>query len=265
MLAAFGLTDTPRRLPGTGDAWRAGDRVLKPIAADASWVDWEERVLASLEETRFRIQRPQRAHNGSFVVNGWFARDYLAGAHGAGRWWEIISVADALHAAFDALPASLVHLLPGPRGDAWARADRIAWDEEPMPSALGDADSALGELLEARRPVRLASQLIHGDLTGNVLFADGLAPAVIDFSPYWHPAGYAVGVIVADAVVWEGADLRLLDAVAGREEIGQCLLRAMIFRHVTALLLPGRLPDGVAAQRYTSLRRAVLALVDDRR
>ena len=237
--------------------------VLKPMAADASWLDWEERVLASVEETSFRIQRPRRAHDGSFVVNGWFARDHLAGAHRAGRWWEIISVADELHAALDALPSSLVHPLPGPRADAWARADRVAWDDEPIPPALRDGDPVLEELLDARRPVRLPSQLVHGDLTGNVLFADGLAPAVIDFSPYWRPAGYAIGVIVADAVVWEGAGLDLLDTVAERAEIGQCLLRAMIFRHVTPLLLLGRLPDGVAAEQYAALRRAVLTLVDD--
>ena len=261
VLAAFGLTDAPHRLPGTGDAWQIGDRVLKRIAADSSWLDWEERVLSPLKEKGFRIQRPQRARDGSFVVDGWFARDYLAGAHRSNRWREIISVADALLAAFEALPTSLVHPMPIPRRDPWARADRIAWEEEPMPTGLGSADPILGELLEARRPVRLAPQLIHGDLTGNVLFADGLAPAVIDFSPYWRPAGYAIGVIVADAVVWEGADLALLDAVAGRAEIGQCLFRAMIFRHVTALLLPGRLPDGAAAERYVALRGAVLALV----
>src|SRR5688572_16713219 len=109
VLAAFGLTDTAQWLPGTGNAWRAGDRVLKPIAADAAWLDWEERVLSSLAETGFRIQRPQQAHDGSFVVNGWFARDYLAGAHRAGRWREIISVADALHAALAALSSSIVH------------------------------------------------------------------------------------------------------------------------------------------------------------
>jgi prepilin-type processing-associated H-X9-DG protein len=105
-----------------------------------------------------------------------------------------------------------------------------------------------------------ASQLVHGDLTGNVLFADGLAPGIIDFSPYLRPTAYAVGVVVADAVVWEGADLELLAAVADRPEMGQCLVRALIFRHVTALLLPGRLPAGDAASRYARLRDAAITL-----
>lgn len=91
-------------------------------------------MLSLCSDTGFRLQQPQRSLDGTFVVNGWFARDYLAGAH------------------------------------------------------------------------------------------------------------------------------RLAD----RDEVGQCLLRAMIFRHVTSLLLPGRLPRGAGADRYASLRRAVVALVADR-
>jgi hypothetical protein len=38
-----------------------------------------------------------------------------------------------------------------------------------------------------------------------VLFHDGLPPAIIDFTPYWRPVGYASAIVVADALVWEGA------------------------------------------------------------
>jgi uncharacterized protein (TIGR02569 family) len=75
-------------------------------------------------------------------------------------------------------------------------------------------------------------QLVHGDLTGNVLFADGLPPAVIDFSPFWRPTGYASAIVVADALVWEGADASLLDAVAHIEGFDQLLVRALIMRAV---------------------------------
>jgi prepilin-type processing-associated H-X9-DG protein len=44
-------------------------------------------------------------------------------------------------------------------------------------------------LLAALRPVDLPDQFIHADLAGNVLFADGVPPAVIDFSPLERPAG----------------------------------------------------------------------------
>ena len=57
---------------------------------------------------------------------------------------------------------------------------------------------------------------MHGDLTGNVLFARGLPPAVIDFSPYWRPVGFASAVVVGDALLWEGADESLLDGRRAR-------------------------------------------------
>lgn len=73
---------------------------------------------------------------------------------------------------------------------------------------------------------------MHGDLTGNVLFADGLAPAIIDFSPYWRPAPFASAVVVADALLWEGADERLLRAFESEPDFAQYLLRALIYRAV---------------------------------
>ncbi len=101
-------------------------------------------------------------------------------------------------------------------------------------------------------------QLVHGDLTGNVLFAAGLPPAVIDISPYWRPPSYAEGVVVADALCYHGASGSAfpmmgvpLTAVA----------RALLFRVATtnALVASGTvsvdLPD--EAQRY---EQAALAL-----
>jgi Phosphotransferase enzyme family len=162
------------------------------------------------------------------------------------------------HAALADLPQRLVQPPAVFRDHAWAIADRIAWEELALPAGPGFEDRELTDLLDARRPVAAPSQLVHGDLTGNVLFADDMSPGIIDFSPYLRPTAYAVGVVVADAVAWDGADLELLDAVADRPGIGQCLVRALIFRHVTALLLPGRLPAGDAGARYARLRRAAI-------
>jgi uncharacterized protein (TIGR02569 family) len=260
VVKAFGSNGRPRRLSGRGAAWKVDDLVLKRVDADLAWLEWEERVLTGPIASTVRIQRPRRALNGALAVEGWFARNYLVGEQASERWPEIIAVGDALHAALADLPSSVVEPLPANRTDAWAIADRFAWGEEPMPPAVGRGDRALEDLLAARRPVRLREQIVHGDLTGNVLVAEGMAPAVIDFSPYRRPPAYAIGVIVADAVVWDGAGLGLLDLVADRPEMGQCLLRALIFRHVTALVLPGRLPTGEAALRYAALRRAALSM-----
>ena len=84
------------------------------------------------------------------------------------------------------------------------------------------------------RPVGGPSQLIHGDLTGDVLFHDRLPPAVIDLAPYFGPALFATAIVVADALVWESADESLVhELVAQEPDFPQHLLRALICRAVT--------------------------------
>ncbi len=84
----------------------------------------------------------------------------------------------------------------------WAVADRVAWSEQAI-DVIDDLAALFSTLLELRRPVRQdAAQLIHGDLTGNVLFAAGRAPAVIGFSPYWRPPVFAEAIVVADGLLW---------------------------------------------------------------
>ena len=118
-------------------------------------------------------------------------------------------------------------------GDALRRSvgERVAWGE--LPAERFAHVKHLPRLVGALRPVDTASsQLVHGDLTGNVLFADGLPPAVIDFSPCWRPTGFASAVVVGDALLWEGADESLLAAVAHVPDLPQLLVRALIFRAV---------------------------------
>ncbi len=55
------------------------------------------------------------------------------------------------------------------RDDPWSIGDRVAWDELPV-QACPVALDLLEPLINARRPVDLASQVVHGDLPGNVLF-----------------------------------------------------------------------------------------------
>ena len=108
----------------------------------------------------------------------------------------------------------------------------MAWEEAESPRGY----DTLGRLLEVRRPVTLSSQLVHGDLSENVLFAEGQDPAVIDVTPYWRPVGFASAVVVADAILWHRADPEaLLDCVAHVDEFPQLLVRALIFRTVTTI------------------------------
>jgi uncharacterized protein (TIGR02569 family) len=85
-------------------------------------------------------------------------------------------------------------------------------------------------LVERLRPVDLPSQVIHGDLSGNVLLHPRLPPAVIDLSPYWRPRGYASAIVLAVALLWHHADEQLIRDHAHLPGLAQLLLRALIFR-----------------------------------
>jgi len=183
----FGAESDPQPLAGgRGTAWRAGGLVLKPLDMSASALEWQADVFASVRPIGFRVAAPLRSRAGALVVEGWTAWPALEGLQ-APRWDEVIAVGRRLHDALAGVerPARALD----ERTDIWARADRIAWAEAPAGELAAVPEVA--QLLAARGPVNAPNQLVHGDLTGNILFADGLTPAVIDFSPYWRPTGSA--------------------------------------------------------------------------
>ncbi|MEX0674562.1 MAG: TIGR02569 family protein [Gaiellaceae bacterium] len=232
VLAAFGLSGAPVPLAGgRGSSWRVGEAVLKPLDVSETELAWQGRILDSIVCDGFRVARSLRARDGSLVVDGWCAWEAVGGRHEKGRWPEIIAVGERFHAALSGFerPGFIAR-----RTNPWAVGDRVAWGELPADD-FADVKH-LPRLVAALRPVAAPSQLVHTDLTGNVLFDDRLPPAVIDFSAQWRPTAYASAIVVADALVWEGADESLLDAVAHVEELEQHLLRALIFRAVVARL-----------------------------
>ena len=71
--------------------------------------------------------------------------------------------------------------------------------------------------------------MVHADIAGNLLWADGLAPAVIDLSPSWRPPGLAPAQVVVDAVLWYAADADLADLLTGPDP-ASLVARALAFR-----------------------------------
>ena len=219
VLAAFGLDPNTAVRPA-GRAIVVGDIVFKP-ADDEAEAMWTAEVMSSLVADEVRLARPVRSDDGRWLVDGWTAWTRISGRP-ALRWNDIIAAGRALHDATRTLERPAV--LDG-RTHGWARADRMAWGEEDA------TDLPLASrLIERLRPVDLEPQVVHGDLTGNVLFADGERPAIIDFSPYWRPAGWALAVVIVDAVVWHGAPTELADALSDEPEAEQLLARATLFR-----------------------------------
>jgi uncharacterized protein (TIGR02569 family) len=237
---------------GGGTCWQAGGLVLKP-GQHRVVGSWLAEVLGDLHGPGFRVPRPVRAADGSWTVDGWAAWTAIEGEPAPVRWWpELVAASRAFHAALAGVPAPR---WVGRGRNRWAIADRVAWEEAEVELAPELAD-LVAELRAATRPVRLPSQLVHGDIAGNVLFTAGQPPAVIDFSPYWRPVGYAPAIAAVDLLAWFAAAPGILDELADEADIDQLLLRALIFRLVTESL--GR-PDTDSRQ---AVRRANEPVVD---
>lgn len=227
VLDAFGLTEPVVRLPGgQGETWRSGAVVLKRADAEAAW---RAEVLNALPESgEFRVPRPVRAREGAWVAFGWEASELLVGVTDVRRQDEVLTAAAAFHEA-------------------------VAWREQSVDGSPAYVD-LVGPLVAAWRPVELAEQVVHGDLPGNVMFADGLPPAIIDWPVYWRPPSWAAAVAVADALCWYGAEPELAARWAELPEWGQMLVRALIYRMTTDDLTGG-------AATWTDARRASYAPV----
>ena len=226
VLTAFGASEAPTRLMGgRGTAWRVGDLVIKPADMSEDLLAWQAVVLADVPPDIVRVARPTPSAGGWFVVDGWCASTFCVGHHAPRRWLDVIEAGRRLHAALRhvARPAILEA-----RSDRWAVADRAAWGDASL-ARYRDAPHVV-TLEQQLAPVRAPSQVIHGDLTGNVLFADPLPPAVIDLSIYWRPAAFATAIVVADALAWEGATVDEVEPVLREEQFGQLLARALLYR-----------------------------------
>lgn len=224
VLEAFNVSGPAVRLEGgQGSSWSVGDAVIKPLDLSEEALAWQAEAFASISCDGFRVSRPLRAEDGLLVVDGWCAWEAVEGRHEERRWPEIIAVGERFHAALAGVPRPDFIAL---RTDPWAIGDRVAWGE--LPASEFAHVKHLTRLASALRPVVARSQLIHGDLTGNVLFDDRLPPAVIDLAAYWRPPAFASAIVVGDALLWEDADESVLHAVAHVEDFNQYLLRALI-------------------------------------
>ena len=240
VLAAFDVDPAVLRpLPGgQGMAWSAGRLVLKPLDMSLDALEWQEAVLPEIAEDGFRLARPVRSRSGELVVAGWSAWQRLAGQHVPRRWADIAAAGERFHRASAHIPPPSWH---HQRTDPFATAERAAWDAEVLErfASLPPID----QLAASLRPVEGRDQLIHGDLSGNVLFHPQLAAGIIDLSPYWRPAPFATAVLAVDALVWEGADDSVLGILRSHSDASQYLIRAVIFRVVMDHLCNPQRPE----------------------
>jgi uncharacterized protein (TIGR02569 family) len=231
--AAFGAKEMEPQLLDAGPQWRCGEIALRPITnpAEATWV---AQTLGDLQVPEFRIGRPVRASDGRWVVGGWAAFHHVEGRPEP-RYDEVVAASLRLHKATADLK---VPRFLKARVDVFAIADRAAFgnEEAPLDPALGGR--LFDVLAGSRKLLSLRSQVVHGDLFGNVLFDGDAAPGITDFTAYHRPAEWAAAVVVVDALAWGGADNGILRRWSHLPEWPQVLLHALLFRLAVHALHP---------------------------
>jgi len=229
-LSAFDAHGPLRMVDERGGRTWIGERVvLKRDIGEREWT-WIAENLNDFRTERFRVPKVFRARDGRLFVDGWCAQERVDGFHAKDRWPDVIDAGERFHR----------HIADVPRPDyleaethPWAVADRVAFDEERV-EVPGPIASEVARLQSFLAPCTLPAQVIHSDLTNNVLFHDDLPPAIIDLTPRFRPAGFAIGIVVFDALAYESASPALFDAAAHVDAFDELLARAAICRLITA-------------------------------
>jgi uncharacterized protein (TIGR02569 family) len=229
VLRGFGATDAPILLAGgQGGTYRSGGIVLKPTDDDEAWIS---ELQSTIVDSRFRMPQPVKSTNGNWIYKAWAAWEYIEARHEPGRWQEQIQTCVYFHDAISTIPKpkalELLHLSKsvGP----WGIADQVAWGEREI-THHPRIEPSVDRLKQILRSVDGKNQLIHGDF--QMMFSDNAPPTVIDFSPYWRPAAFAVGIVVADALVWGNAHVSIIDYAQHIANFNQFLARAELRRVV---------------------------------
>ena len=219
-------------LPGGEEASLLIDGVVLKQVQDASVSAWAQLVLASAQPDGYLIPAPLSASNGSWIIDGWIATEFIDDLTPLHSQPEL--VIDVGERFADAVTATNVSDLRPvlARTDRWAVADRYVWNEEQV-----ELSSQASELIAAFRSRIEANddpaQIIHGDLTENVFADSSGTPVVLDFSPFIRPKRIATAIVVADNLLWHGAESGIVDLISGDED---GLARALLFRLVAKQL-----------------------------
>lgn len=235
----FGRNTSPVLLKGgQREVYKVDNIVLKPTNNPRESEELAELVQTISAHPKLRIPRSVKSFHGNWVELGHAAWEFLEGTHMNSNYAKKLQICDFFAEAFEWIKEkpNFINL----RKDSWSTADRVTWGEleKEYPTPF---QNILEEVTQHLLPLQLKNQIIHGDITGNILFDEEDLPAVIDLTLYWRPKDYAKALLVVDAITWENANPNLYESVSDLPKIDQLLLRAGLRRiienseHVEAL------------------------------
>lgn len=242
ILASFGVASAhPVQLDDEwSGGWRCDRAVLSP-ADEPARATWIAKVMAKVRPAGVSVARPISSSDGRFSVSGWRARTFMSGDR-APRFDEMAAAALRFNEALRGQPWPAV-MDENPLQDPFAAADTAAFAEDPteIVTAVLGADSIPGpdqaealakamSLVGLRHDIHAPDQVVHGDVSGCVIFDGAADPVFTDFVPAHHPAGWSVALMIVDCMAWGNAPDALLQRWAHVPDFDQLALRAAIYR-----------------------------------
>ncbi|WP_274648751.1 RIO1 family regulatory kinase/ATPase [Paenibacillus humicola] len=212
---------------GQNTSVRVGRAVLKPVD-DRQHYEWLLNIIYHLDPQGYRLSKPIRSKSGTFVSHGWICTHFETGQDVKGRIEDKLLVSRLFHRDLSSIGFGDIPPIDNP----WSKGHRIAWQVDGLPSELPqEIQECLHDLLSrVRKKEHDQVQLVHSDLSGNILFDQDLEPLVIDFSPTIAPVEYAEAILVCDCIAWQGSEVSEIDLLPSNELYKEMITRAIIFR-----------------------------------
>lgn len=212
---------------GQNTAVRVGNAVLKPVD-DINQCEWLLHIVSNLNPQGYRLSKPVQSKYGTFVYRGWACTQYEIGKDVQGRIEDKLQVSRLFHRDLSTIDFQDFPYIENP----WSKGHRIAWqiDElsRDLPREAQEMISPILGMVSLKEQYNM--QIVHGDLSGNILFDEAMSPLVIDFSPTIAPVEYAEAILVCDCIAWQGSKVSEIDLLPNDKLYREMILRAIIFR-----------------------------------
>lgn len=238
---------------GQNTSVKINNAVLKPVD-DEPHYEWLLNIIDEIVPGGYRLSKPIKSTSGTYVSRGWVCTRYECGHEKRGEIEEKLRVSRLFHRDL-----SGVNVQDFPRPDhAWAKAHQIAWQAKELPADIHKETYGIVKKLLQKVSLRESYnlQVVHGDLSGNILFDDRLEPLIIDFSPTVAPVEYAEAILVCDCIAWQGSPISGIDLLPDSELYKEMIIRAVIFRLTVAAICSGQDYDAFMHE-YTAFQPIV--------
>jgi len=211
---------------GRGNTYRSDKIVLKPSNNLTESEEVSELISKISSSDKLRIPKSIKSINGNWIEDGYVAWEFLTGKDLNDNYKEKLRACDWFSDIFENIekPNFIEN-----RNDAWSVADRVTWGEKEK-EYMPEFQEMIDQVQKSLIPIEHSGQIIHGDISGNIVFDIKEGLGVIDITLGWRPKDYAKALLIIDAITWEGADLSIYNHVKDLPNIRQLLLRAGLRR-----------------------------------